>query len=121
MSGIEKPVESLGAFIDRVSTLRKLWDLPRHRGLWFHGEGRDYGQTLLRPELYRPVMMGAPLKPIRKLLEIENDLYEEFRRNAIERSNEKISEDDWDWDSYFLMQHHNGPTRLLDWSGRTVR
>src|SRR5260370_33341611 len=23
---------------------------------------------------------------------------------------------DWDWDTYFLMQHHNGPTRLLDWS-----
>ena len=22
--------------------------------------------------------------------------------------------DDWDW--YFLMQHHNAPTRLLDWS-----
>jgi hypothetical protein len=22
----------------------------------------------------------------------------------------------WDWDSYFLMQHHQAPTRLLDWS-----
>jgi FRG domain-containing protein len=28
----------------------------------------------------------------------------------------KTSEEDWDWDSYFLMQHHNGPNRLLDWS-----
>jgi FRG domain len=43
-------------------------------------------------------------------------LYEEFQRNAVERSNEKTSDEDWDWDSYFLMQHHNGPTRLLDWS-----
>jgi hypothetical protein len=43
-------------------------------------------------------------------------LYDEFQRSAVERSNEKTSEEDWDWDSYFLMQHHNGPTRLLDWS-----
>jgi len=49
-------------------------------------------------------------------LKIENDLYDEFRRNAVVRSDEKTSEEDWDWDSYFLMQHHNGPTRLLDWS-----
>ncbi len=111
-----KPVESLGTFIDRVSTLRKSWGLPRHKELWFRGESRDYGETLLRPELYRPVTIGVPLKPIWKLLEIENDLYNEFQRSAVERSNEKTSEEDWDWDSYFLMQHHNGPTRLLDWS-----
>src|SRR5437660_7650952 len=35
---------------------------------------------------------------------------------TVERSDKKTSEEDWDWDSYFLMQHHNGPTRLLDWS-----
>jgi len=28
----------------------------------------------------------------------------------------KRNSDDWDWDSYFLMQHHECPTRLLDWS-----
>jgi hypothetical protein len=43
-------------------------------------------------------------------------LYEEFQRIAVERCNEKTSEEDWVWDSYFLMQHHSGPTRLLDWS-----
>ena len=112
----QKPVESLGAFIDRVSTLRKSWGLPRHKELWFRGESRDYGETLLRPELYRPTGAGVPLKPTWKLLEIENDLYNEFQRSAVERSNEKTSEEDWDWDSYFLMQHHSGPTRLLDWS-----
>jgi hypothetical protein len=41
-------------------------------------------------------------------------LHDEFQRNAVEY--EKESDEDWDWDSYFLMQHHEGPTRLLDWS-----
>jgi len=65
--------------------------------LWFRGESKDYGETILRPELYRPVSAGVPLKPIRKLLGIENDLYKEFQRNAVERSDERMSEEDWDW------------------------
>jgi len=112
----DAPVTSLGEFTDRVQRLRGLWGLARHKELWFRGEARDYGQTILHPELYRPTSAGSPLKPIWKLLNIENDLYDEFRRFAVERSSEKTSEDDWDWDSYFLMQHHQGPTRLLDWS-----
>jgi hypothetical protein len=112
----EEPVNSLGEFTDRVSKIRQSWELAKHKELWFRGESRDYGDTILRPELYRPPNVGVPIKPIWKLLNIENDLYEEFQRNAVERSNEKTSDKDWDWDSYFLMQHHNGPTRLLDWS-----
>ncbi len=115
MDEAEKPVNSLGEFVDRVSRLRQLWGLAKHKELWFRGESMDYGETILRPELYRPAS-DVSLKPIWKLLKIENDLYDEFRRNAVERSNEKTPEEDWDWDSYFLMQHHDGPTRLLDWS-----
>lgn len=116
MSETEKPVESLGEFIDRVSVLRRSWGLAKHKELWFRGESRDHGDTILRPELYRPASADVSLKPIWKLLTIENDLHEEFKRAAVERCNDPISKDDWDWDSYFLMQHHNGPTRSLDWS-----
>jgi hypothetical protein len=112
----EGPADSLGEFINRVTEFRQWWGLPKHKELWFHGESKDYGETILRPELYRPTSSGVPLKSIGKLLEIENDLFEEFQRSAVERSDEKTSEEDWDWDSYFLMQHHSGPTRLLDWS-----
>ena len=116
MSETKNPVESLGEFTDRVSELRESWwQLAEHKELWFRGESIDYGSTILRPELYRPAT-GKALKPIWKLLSIENDLYDEFRRTAVERADEKTSEEDWDWDSYFLMQHHNGLTRLLDWS-----
>jgi len=109
-------VTTLGGFIDRVSEIRRAWGLPKHKELWFRGEGRDFGDTILRPELYRPARCDdgkpLPLKPVSRLLAIENHLHDEFMRNAVEH--EKESSDDWD--SYFLMQHHEGPTRLLDWS-----
>jgi hypothetical protein len=112
----EEPVNCLGRFIDRVSELRdSWWGLANHKELWFRGEGRDYGETILRPELYRPVQ-GVALKPIWNLLKIENDLHDEFQSNAVNRCDEKISEEEWDWDSYLLMQHQSGPARLLDWS-----
>jgi hypothetical protein len=116
MHDAESPVVSLGEFTRRVSEFRKSWGLAKHKELWFRGESRDHKDTMLRPELYRPASATVSLKPIRKLLAIENDLHEEFKRVAVERYSEPTSEDEWDWDSYFLMQHHSGPTRLLDWS-----
>ena len=82
---LENPVDSLGKFIDCVSLLRKSWGLTNHKELWFRGESRDYEETILRPELYRPEP-GRPLKRIPHLLDIENDLYEEFQRCAVERA-----------------------------------
>jgi hypothetical protein len=108
-------VTSLGEFIGKVSYLRDdYWGLPKHKELWFRGESRDYKETILRPELYRPARNKKELKPIWKLLDIEDYLHDEFQRNAAEHQN--ADGDDWDWDSYLLMQHHEGPTRLLDWS-----
>jgi hypothetical protein len=56
---LEEPVNSLGAFIDRVDEIRKSRGLPKHKELWFRGESRDYGDTILRPELYRPPAESA--------------------------------------------------------------
>jgi len=66
----------------------------------------------LRPALYRPPR-GRSLKSISDLLKIEDGLFADFQRcNA--QLTDTIIEDDFD--GYLFMQHHGGPTRLLDWS-----
>ena len=109
----DEKVATLGKFVERVGEFRRSWGLE-DKELWFRGERRKHS-TILRPQLYRPPK-DRSMKPVPELLGIENKLYDDFQRCAVQLCNEKTPEEDWDWDSYFLMQHHNAPTRLLDWS-----
>lgn len=90
--------------MERALGFRQMWNTPDEKELWFRGEARQH-PTLLRPELYRPRKNAdggdQALKPVGDLLKIENDLYEEFQRCAVQLSIERTPEDDWDWDSYF--------------------
>jgi hypothetical protein len=83
------------------------------RELWFRAEDEKHIETRLQPCLYRP-KLGAKRKPVKELLEIERDLYEEFTRCATQLDDTRFNDEEWD--PYFLMQHHGVPTRLLDWS-----
>jgi hypothetical protein len=110
-------VSTLGEFLNYVRELReKVWRLKDETELWFRGESKDHQNTLLRPELYRPRKPGVALRPIDDLLDIESDLYEEFQRCGEQFRSEELDRRYWEWDSYFLLQHHGGATRLLDWS-----
>ncbi len=113
----EQMVTRLGEFVNRVGDLRNEWMRENHQELWYRGEARKYG-SFLSPELYRarPECPPRSMKKIQELLTIEYELYQAFRRGAVQLSSERHEDDNWDWDSYFLMQHHNAPTRLLDWS-----
>jgi hypothetical protein len=106
---------SLGQYLSTVSRIRKRWKIPKHLELWFRAEDASHRKTHLQPGVYRHRASGLR-KPVDKLLEIENDLYEEFRRCAMQLSAADTNSIDDEWDSYFLMQHHGCPTRLLDWS-----
>ena len=111
----DETIQSISKYLDWVRECRKRWNLSESRKeLWFRGERKPY-KTILRPQLYRPPK-ERNMKPVPEVLDTENDLYEDFQRCAIQLREAKIPDDDWAWDSYFLMQHHNAPTRLLDWS-----
>lgn len=107
-------VTSLSDFIKRMEEFRERWRVGEDKELWFRGESEKYS-TFLRPKLYRP-RKGLDLKPVPELLKIEMDLYEHFQRCAYQLLNENIPDEYYSWDSYFLMQNHGAPTRLLDWS-----
>jgi FRG domain-containing protein len=102
---------SLGAYIEQVAQIRVDWS-PEYKELWFRGEKRNYGDTRLRPALYRPPKARS-LKSVTELLDIEKRLFETFQRCSAQLADVVIEDD---FDAYLLMQHHDAPTRLLDWS-----
>lgn len=110
-----KVARSLGEYLSTVGGIRQRWKVPKHHELWFRAEDASHRQTHLQPGIYRQ-RDGGWRKSVDKLLEIENDLYEEFGRCATQLSLTDTKSIDDEWDSYFLMQHHGAPTRLLDWS-----
>jgi hypothetical protein len=109
----EGPIQTLSGYLERVQDIRSDWTRSDHEELWFRGERQEY-TTALQPELYRPTK-NKPRKPISDLLAIERSLFHDFQRCAVPLTDD-ISIEYQDWDSYVLLQHHSGPTRLLDWS-----
>jgi hypothetical protein len=98
--------KSLRQFIKRIEQIKE--DLESKDGepnLWFRGSQNI--RWLLVPKLYRPKA------PVKDLLEIEDEIREEFVRRApsLTAYNPRNA---WEW--YFLMQHYAAPTRLLDWT-----
>ena len=112
-----EPARSVGAFIDKISEVRDTWGVKPSKELWFRGEKRDYGETKLRPGLYRPEDNKALKSPL-DLLDIEDDLFAHFRHCSTElaRAESSAEETSDPWVEYFQMQHHLAQTRLLDWT-----
>ena len=105
---------SLDEYLDEVRSLRKQWKVPGKHELWFRAEDAEYRNTHLMPGIYRPPKDGRR-RTVEYLLALEGELCDQFERCATQLLDVTPGED-WEWEWYFLMQHHGVPTRLLDWS-----
>ncbi len=116
--------ESIGDFIPLVSARavkwKNYWEKKRRRNgttsiswlPWFRGEPCTAVPFPLRPTLYRRKIKR---KQLDTLLECEGEIRVEFKRCVSQLMMEGQQPKD-KWERYFLMQHFEAPTRLLDWS-----
>lgn len=98
---------TLRKFMKHVERIEKGWRSRKDERfqLWYRGLHKR--QWPLVPRLYRP------RNNTRDLLDIEDEIREEFVRRAPSLTTHKPA-NAWEW--YFLMQHYGAPTRLLDWT-----
>jgi FRG domain len=103
------PVANVSGFLALVSSIRSDWPQKQdvqsrgdERALWFRGqEEASWG---LSPKLHRPEYRKAD----------ENEIRHEFQSRGMQLVQGRIPATQYEW--YFLMQHYEVPTRLLDWT-----
>lgn len=100
---------------------------------WFRGESCkscDYEDTFLVPGAYRDLAVKTKLQKKKRsytyegneypYLYIERNLRADFDRRALPFILSKGMENTA-WNRYFLMQHYNANTRLLDWTEDAIK
>lgn len=96
----DRTIRSVG---DYIAALR---DTTREGVVWFRGQKCEDWQLL--PNIARPTENAAE-----GLLDQELPAIKRFKQNAGAFLS-RLPQDEWEW--IFLMQHHRGLTRLLDWT-----
>ena len=107
-------VDSLEEYVKRVRSITDPWRKKYVPGWqpWFRGESNVKLETALVPRLYRPSTRKN------RLLYLEQELRLEFRRRGVQLAPGIRPTSHWDW--YFMMQHYQAPTRLLDWTDSSL-
>jgi len=121
--------EFLKIVFEKIVYANKKGDDP-FNVFWFRGEGCDYKNTSLVPCAYRDIVIKADSEIKKKEYEpcrnekpydlIENNIRADFDRKALPYILSKNIENTA-WNRYFLMQHYNINTRLLDWTEDAVK
>ena len=96
----DRQIQSVGGFIG------ELRDTVQDGLVWFRGQA-NLAWPLL-PNIARAIE-GYPNGPMNQ----ELPAIKRFKQNA-DAFLARVPRDDWEW--IFLMQHHRGLTRLLDWT-----
>ncbi|MFA6581666.1 MAG: FRG domain-containing protein, partial [Paludibacter sp.] len=97
---------------------------------WFRGENSDYKETSLIPSAYRDIVVKTNTSISEKRFTVvgnehsysylESYLRVDFNRKALPFILSKGIENTA-WNRYFLMQHYNVNTRLLDWTEDAIK
>jgi len=114
-------IESVSEFIKEIiNKTQRLSGVDSSEIFWFRGEGSESYKTPLIPASYR--MLGETIIPTENDLfnsndvrQIENNVHASFVRKAMPYIVSSGIENSA-WNRYFLMQHYNIKTRLLDWT-----
>jgi len=103
------PVSHISGFLSIVTRIRSDWPQDNdvdckgdEQALWFRGQhDASWG---LSPKLHRPEYKHAD----------ESEIRHEFQSRGLQLIQGRIPTAAYEW--YFLMQHYEVPTRLLDWT-----
>lgn len=103
------PVSHVSDFLSIVTKIRSEWPQDEdvdckgdEQAFWFRGQHEaPWG---LSPKLHRPEYKHAD----------ENEIRHEFQSRGLQLIQGRIPAAPYEW--YFLMQHYEVPTRLLDWT-----
>ena len=95
MKYADKEITSVSGLLQAMAAER-----PEGRAVWYRGQTNAAWR--LTPSIARHAQAGAELT-----------LFKRFKQNALQFMLHR-PEDDWEW--MFIMQHHQLPTRLMDWT-----
>ncbi len=99
-------VRTISEYVDYVTSISASWcDDECFTAPWFRGIGNSDDFKLL-PRLYREEALDW--------LKAEAKIRVAFSSRALPYVTATQKRERWDW--YFLMQHYDVPTRLLDWT-----
>src|SRR5258708_2281715 len=108
----ERPVTGAFSFADRVHELGQHVPDGGTGALWFRGHADESWE--LKPSAGRDVDLGGlynPKRPDGFQLD-ESSVLQRFKRDGYPFVQRMLT----DWEALTLGQHHNLPTRLLDWT-----
>ena len=113
----ERRVSSAFAFANEIHVLGQKIPTGGTGALWFRGQA-DVGWEL-KPSIGRAVDRGGlyeSAKSLDELIQTENQLLNRFKRDCYPFVQRMLT----DWEAITLGQHHQLPTRLLDWTSNPL-